>query len=148
MSWERNPVATLFKPPTDYVLTFGIVPKGTVSGWTSIIHFTTGGNCCDYGQRVPGIWFRGSSTRLHVSTGTSSNGNDNQDLSEELPLNKKSLIEVRVVGSLATVAVDGVIKSSKKIGSRPALEKVNVYIGNPWKPSANAIISDVIFFEA
>merc|ERR1711892_1369045 len=121
-STESIFAASILKPPTDYVLKFGIEPKGTVSGWNSIIHFTNNKNCCAYGARVPGIWFHSGTTRLHVSTGTTTNGNHYQDLSEQLAINKKSIVEVRVVGSLA-----------------------KVFIGDPWYPAANAIISDISF---
>ena len=26
----------------------------------SILHFTTGGNCCNYGERTPGVWLLGN----------------------------------------------------------------------------------------
>ena len=42
----------------DYAIQFDIVPgPQLVTAWSSIVHFTaTGSNCCEYGDRVPGIW--------------------------------------------------------------------------------------------
>jgi len=34
------------------------------------------------------------------------------------------------------------------IGTRAQLDQVNVYIGDPWYPAANAVISDISFTEA
>ena len=50
-------------------------------GWTNIIHLTaTGGNCCNYGDRTPAVWFHSSSTtatgnKLHICSSINGNGN-------------------------------------------------------------------------
>ena len=43
--------------PLDYDLGFVLTPgETTVEGWANIIHVTaSGNNCCDYGDRIPGI---------------------------------------------------------------------------------------------
>ena len=42
--------------PLDYMVQFDLTPHDAlVTEWADIIHFTsTGNNCCDYGDRVPG----------------------------------------------------------------------------------------------
>jgi len=109
------------------------------------MHFTQGGGCCDYGQRVPGIWF--SRNKLFVCTGDNSNGNICAALDWELELNKEYTIEVRVVGSNFTVLVDNMVEKEMNIGDRDPIDKVNVFIGDPWSSAANAIISDISFTE-
>ena len=42
--------------PPDYDLGFTITPTGIVEEWASIVHVTASGeNCCDYGDRIPGV---------------------------------------------------------------------------------------------
>lgn len=53
---HSNPIA-IVSGKADYKLSFDIVPTGTVGVWGSILHFTNGNGCCDFGQRSPGIWF-------------------------------------------------------------------------------------------
>lgn len=140
--------ALIISPPTDYSLKFAIEPKGKVGGrYTNIMHFTQGGGCCDYGQRVPGIWFSPNTTKLFVCTGDNSNGNICAALDWELELNKEYTIEVRVVGSNFTVLVDNMVEKEMNIGDRDPIDKVNVFIGDPWSSAANAIISDISFTE-
>ena len=56
---------------SNYILEFDIWPENSRLGWNSVMHFTTGGNCCNYGSRLPAIWFwNENTTRLHIRTGT------------------------------------------------------------------------------
>lgn len=61
----------------DYELTMEINPSRIIYGdWGSIVQFTaTGGQCCNPGDRIPGLWFLQSSLRLHVRIGDNTNGN-------------------------------------------------------------------------
>jgi len=135
-------------PPTDYVLRFTIEPTGLVAGYSSIIHFTTGKNCCGYGTRVPGVWFDGEETdRLFVVTGHDANGNAYL-YSAELALNIESNVEILVVGTKSTLSVNGVVVSTMIIGDRSPLSDVKVFIGSPWYTAADAFISNVYFGPA
>ena len=73
--------------PTDYSLTFDLTPsQQTQEKWSSILHFSaTGDNCCEYGDRIPAIWFHPGTRKLHVRDGQPSNGNDGCDPIDELP---------------------------------------------------------------
>ena len=73
--------------PTDYTVAFDITPNGRAGGWRNIIHVTaTGGNCCSYGDRIPGVWFYPGTRRLHIRDGSNSEGNAGCDQAEgELP---------------------------------------------------------------
>ena len=58
--------------PLDYRISFEITPQNRVQeGWSNIFHITaTGQNCCNYGDRIPGVWFYpgGASDGLHQGT--------------------------------------------------------------------------------
>ena len=45
--------------PLDYEIGLDITPgSNIIADWAAIVHFTaTGTNCCDYGSRIPGVWF-------------------------------------------------------------------------------------------
>ena len=58
-----------------YSLTLDIKPIGLETGYTSILHATTGGDCCGYGQRTPGIWFHSNTNQLFICSPVNGNGN-------------------------------------------------------------------------
>ena len=80
-------VHAIVQLPTDYSLTFDLTPsQQTQEKWSSILHFSaTGDNCCEYGDRIPAIWFHPGTRKLHVRDGQPSNGNDGCDPIDELP---------------------------------------------------------------
>ena len=60
----------------DYKLSFQLKPWNKVLSWGSIFHFTaTGNNCCEYGDRIPALWFNPGSFKLHLIDGHSKHGN-------------------------------------------------------------------------
>ena len=67
--------------PLDYTVGFTITPKELVGEWANIIHVSaTGNNCCNYGDRIPGIWFYGGTRRMHIRDGSTSSGMDKEHL--------------------------------------------------------------------
>ena len=49
--------------------------------WTNVLHFTTGGNNGNYGDRTPGIWlYGGEYPRMFVASAISGNKNKYKDL--------------------------------------------------------------------
>ena len=61
----------------DYEIGLDITPGSTVvAEWASIVHFTaTNTNCCDYGSRIPGVWFWPGTRKILVVDGHGANGN-------------------------------------------------------------------------
>jgi hypothetical protein len=55
--------------PLDYILSLTITPSNQLATeWSGIFHITaTGNNCCEYGDRIPGMWFAPNSRRLTVA---------------------------------------------------------------------------------
>ena len=58
------------------------------------------------------------------------------------------MVEIKFVGSTSTISVNGDIKHTRTVGRRFQLSNIKVYIGAPWWPAANAVISDVSFSPA
>ena len=69
--------AVFDNPSVDYTLEFTIKLELNLTLTNprnlSVIHLTTSGNCCAYGDRVPAIWLNDG--KLLVFTGTNDNGN-------------------------------------------------------------------------
>ena len=58
-------------------LVLDITPGDVIeSDWSSIAHFTASNtNCCEYGSRIPGIWFWPGTRKVLVVDGHGDNGN-------------------------------------------------------------------------
>jgi hypothetical protein len=128
--------------PIDYEVAFTIVPgPETRDGWASIVHLTaTGGNCCDYGDRIPAVWFHPGTRRLHVRDGHGSDGNAGCDPEEEL--SEGASVPVRIVlrpNQMQVLFGDAVVCEAVR-ADRTAFEDVSVYAADPWHPSADATI--------
>ena len=104
-STELDPVYL----PLDYDLGFTITPTATVGEWANILHLSaTGNNCCEYGDRVPGIWFHANSYRLHIRDGATDNGNEGCDPTTELQAGVTTSVRLEIRANLITVFFDGV----------------------------------------
>ena len=70
-----------------------------VQDFASIVHVTTGENCCSVGSRIPAVWYhpRGD---LHITTGSDGNGNyiQNFDLNKGNGDRYAPNMEVSVIG--------------------------------------------------
>ena len=73
-----------------------IKPTGKVNDWSNIFHTTIGGNHGKYGDRVPGIWFRKNTNKLHICSAVSGKVNYCYD-SQSLPTNKFTQLMVRQI---------------------------------------------------
>jgi len=141
---KGNIVASNYAIYSDYLLSFDITPNGIVSKFASIIHFNAnGGDCCNLGNRSPGIWLWPGNLKLHVRIGDSTSGNWGID-SDGLQLNTKSHVEVRCKGTDVTVTVDSGVTNMRQPTYRFS-GTGNVYMGNPWYDPANALVENVVY---
>jgi hypothetical protein len=131
----------------NYKLTFKINVKAIVaSDWGSILHFTkTGKDCCDFGDRGPGIWFFPGETRMYVILGDTSNG-DWQFPNTNLvaPVGQESVFTLICDGKSISISLNSQQFTATQPGTRPA-GNFTVYSGCPWYSSANAEIRDLCF---
>ncbi|XP_066927260.1 uncharacterized protein [Clytia hemisphaerica] len=61
--------------PLGWRVSVQIRPLRVINGFSSILHASVGGNKKNYGDRVPAIFFRPRSTRLHICSAVSGNAN-------------------------------------------------------------------------
>ncbi|KAL5517686.1 hypothetical protein EMCRGX_G003284 [Ephydatia muelleri] len=135
---QNNPIA-IVSGKANYRLSFDIVPTGIISGWASILHFTTVNNCCEFGSRSPAIWFWPGTTRLHVRIGDSSDGNWGID-TDALSLNVRTTFTLECKGKDVKLTVGGKVYTATQPTYR-FTGKLIVYAGDPWEDAAKAQIN-------
>jgi hypothetical protein len=99
--------------PSDFSLSFDITPKGIISGWGSIIHFT--GNGKDL-SRFSGIWFHPNTNNLSISfsgVGYSLYGLGFTNVL--LPANPKTQVQVIAVGVNIELLFNGTLKQYREL---------------------------------
>ena len=63
-----------------YTVSYWLNVPAPVGNWRSIIHKTTGANCCDAGTRNPAHFLAPQEMGIHTVHGTTANGNDAVDV--------------------------------------------------------------------
>ena len=129
--------------PADYVIGFEITPEEqVVDSWGSILHLTaTGTNCCNYGDRIPAVWFHPGSHRLHIRDGHGSDGNAGCDPPEELPAGATTSVRIEMRPLSVTVYYGEELRCTQSRGDRQVFEDVVVYAADPWHTPALASIN-------
>ena len=135
-----NQIASISGTTGNYRLSFEIVLAGTVGGWGSIVHFTNDGNCCNFGNRSPGIWFWPGTTQLFVRIGDSTDGNWGIETTCALLLNTRTNVTLECKGADVKLTVGTTIDTAKQPTRRFSGGVLNVYAGDPWHTAANAAV--------
>mmetsp|Transcript_4648 Transcript_4648/g.6172 ORF Transcript_4648/g.6172 Transcript_4648/m.6172 type:complete len:228 (-) Transcript_4648:1011-1694(-) len=132
---------------SSYQLEFNLIFTGVVGGWSNILHITaTGGNCCNQGDRLPGIWAFSGTTRLHIRTASGASGNDGCDPTQQIGLNKMTAVKVMVMSNWQIqVFFDKkkVCDYTMKGALYPEGKPASSYVSDPWYPASNAVVTDV-----
>merc|ERR1712166_920227 len=132
-------------------MTFKIKPTArSINNYSNIIHFTANNqNYSSIGSRVPAVWFYSKSTRMHVRMGRPGKANDGCDPKEQLPLNKWSTFNLKLMGKTLTVSVDGKVLcvNNNYAKSDPSYKNVEVYAADPWHRTALASIKDFSYVD-
>lgn len=127
-----------------------IIPTGKISKWGSIIHMTaTGNNCCNVGDRVPGIWFWANSNKLHICSPIDDAGNKCVN-TKDIPTDKSTVITVEqraVKNQYKTiVSIDGDVIDQKPHTKEPAeFTNVKLYASSPFYDEAKVVIKNLEF---
>ena len=72
---QRNNLIATFDQSRAWILSLDVKPLKTTNRWGSVIHLTTGGDCCKNGQRIPAIFFHAKSYRTHICSSVNKQGN-------------------------------------------------------------------------
>ncbi|KAJ3318302.1 hypothetical protein HDV06_000586 [Boothiomyces sp. JEL0866] len=131
--------------PTNYNLQFSITPKGIVSPWSNIVHFTADNmDMSTPGSRMPGIWFQPGSTSLYIRVGSDQSSNGGLTTAA-LPLNSKTAFKLTAQGNVINVYLNGTLSSSYTAPGTRVSGSAYLYISDPWYAPANAILESFAF---
>ena len=133
--------------PLDYEIGLDITPGPNIIGdWSSIVHFTaTNTNCCDYGSRIPGVWFWPGTRKILVVDGHGANGNAHTGEwgcdDSILTLDEGTTYRLQMVMSaeVVQILVDGALACTSTRADRSVQENVKVYMADPWYAAADAV---------
>jgi hypothetical protein len=138
----------------DFTLSFDITPKGIIPNWASILLFNSNGlDCCNPGERTPGIWFVPGALGLHVRIGDTSGsgaatwaGGGNWGFDNQLgcAIGKKSSFKLECYGKNVKLTLDSTVWNLTQPTTRYA-GLVNVYSGGPHHPPANVLIENLCY---
>ena len=122
-----------------------INPFGTISGWGSILHATTGKDNHAYGDRTPGIWFHSKTTKLLICSAV--NGNKNYCFtSAPIPLHKHTAVIVQQIQSGGNhqyyyqIFINGKRVLNVMNEQARVFKNVKYYASDPWYTPAKATI--------
>ena len=137
---KNTQVGTLSKLCKQHTISFDVKPTAFADGWHSVFHLTLGGNEAIYGDRVPGVWFRPSSTSaatkaLHICAPINGIKNDCFN-TQQFPKNQWISVKVKQekVGEDYFYIID---INGKEVGKSYNAEAkdfydLKVYAANPW----------------
>ena len=142
-------MATIPVWPKQWSVSFSIQPRIETSGDSSIVHLTTGSNCCSYGSRIPAVFFYSNSFRLQVRSNINSNANDGYT-SSALPRNKWSSVKIEQKLNPTGQYIFSVFINNKRVyfaENTRAMEfkNVKVYAGSPWYKPADAYLRNLTY---
>ena len=146
---RNNLLTTIPRLTKSYTVKFQIKPTGTVGGWSNILHMTANdNNCCNYGDRNPAVFVHGSSTKLHICSSVSNNGNHCVNPPTALPINTWTAVEItqRPEGNSFRyqVKVGGKVYGNLINTLPKEFTNVKVYSADNWYIEAKAVIRNLV----
>ena len=151
---KKNTKLKAMDIPLDYEIGLDITPNDKLEkDWGSIVHFTaTGTNCCDYGSRIPGVWFYPNTRKLLVVDGHTKEGNSHtgqwkcDDKLLTLEANKKYRLRMVFTPKKVSVFVNNKAACTDiPREDRKVFKNVQVYVGDPWYNPAQATVGNLYF---
>ena len=148
-------VGTVPKVGKEWSLSFDIKPLGVVpKNSASIVHLTANDkNCCDAGDRIPGVFMIRNRIQLLVCSDKDGKGN-RCIKSGKLTKGKYTsvLIQQRKTKKgrwVMTVTINGKVNKNRIVFKKDQEPKeytnVKMYSADKWYPEANAFVKNLIF---
>ena len=130
------------------------LPNDTTQHATTQTEHTTatGNNCCNYGDRIPGLWFWPGTRKVLLVDGHTADGNSHTGQwkcdDKLLTLQPNKNYRLRMVFKLKFVSlyVNGAV-ACKEIPrvDRKEFKDVQVYMSDPWHNPAKASVKNLYF---
>ena len=113
----------------------------------NIFHFTNDMNCCNDGERIPGVWFNSRQFSLQIATSLNGNHNHLYNTDFQLPADRYTDVVIQQIQSLNNeyiygIFIDGDEKYFKTNIQPNEYDNVKVYASDPFYSTASAYIQD------
>ena len=130
------------------------------NNWSNIIHFTTQHNHGWYApgdmRRAPAIWFWPGTNNLHIVVGNwdGRTGNrhnnwhscDNESGVLSVNPHRWNTVKLEVIKNKVKVYINDILRCNKNlVGITLDSNNVGIYLSDPWYPSANAFVRNVVY---
>ena len=122
-------------------------------GYTSLLHLTTGHNCCSWGDRTPGVFFRGDWNMMQVSSAVNGDADFYQYFfNSERPVpgewNRLEVSQLQKNGKL----IYSIFINYKRVffveNKNPGFfTNVKFYASDPWHEAQPAVIKNLDFWR-
>ena len=118
--------------------------------WRNIFHITnTNNNCCNSGDRLPGVWITPNDTGLHLAFCDVSNTNIGFVTNSKIKLNTSTKIDIIINLKTVYVYFNNILVTIYTIPNNivQANDNAYFYLADPWHPSVDMYISDFTIYN-
>ena len=134
-------VETYDKWGKTYRIEFDINVDQTQSPWDNVFHFTTGGNCCGSGQRIPGFWAMGSG---HFLICTQLHNNGNYCFVYKFNFDQTYHFVIAQNGEgIFKIEMDGNVVQEIQNENPQDFDNVKAYFSDPWHAEFHGCLSNL-----
>jgi len=132
----------------NYRISFDITVFGTINYYANIFHFTKGGNCCYFGQRIPALFLFPDSTKFYWIAGNPSEpGFEWVKNDFNMTLNQEHHVDLKVVNGIAYLYIDRNLVNENGAGQKltsvgPTQTNVKLFMSNEWHLVPNAEVKN------
>jgi len=117
-------------------VSFWLLIKNNSADWNNIFHFTNNNvDCCNSGNRVPGVWVYPNNTNLLIVNDLESAPNQYTNITG-IELNKPTFIVITWLNQTINTYINNTLQTSFTYNSKfvSTTDETNFYIGDPWYP--------------
>jgi len=112
--------------------------------WTNILHFSTGNDGSNYGDRIPGIWLD-SGSRFYVASALNGNKDYNKHMNLDVAENKWYNFEISQLPNddgkyVFECKIDDAVYWKIQNEKPRNFKDVIMYIGDPWYEAATGLV--------
>ena len=122
-------------------VSFSLLIKNNSAEWNNIFHFTNDNvDCCNSGNRVPGVWVYPNNTNLLIVNDLESAPNQYVNITG-IELNKPTFIVITWLNQTINTYINNTLQTSFTYNSKfvSTTDETNFYIGDPWYPQTKGI---------
>ena len=135
-----------------YRVSFRIIVKKYHTNWLSVIHFTTGSDCCTSGYRIPAVWITPNQARFAIWSDVSGNNNYRYTTTNDFSFGMPYDITIQQTpGFGGSYWYEIIINGSTFVKVQNTKPKkffhVKEYISNPWYHSFTSDLGTIFNLE-